>query len=181
MDIQIFLHLFSGLKTRATAAAAQAAPPVTHRQTAAIPPAPLQMTAAVTATMTALPPPHPLLRPPHLRPQTAQTQEVAAIRIKDLLRRRKRRNKHCGISRISCCYFSFPDLYIYFFFFSPSLLKKTTTTTTTEWIWTKERRHDVTKERNKAIPVLLLLVGYFLQFLGLLRIQTLNIQSNECD
>lgn len=117
LDIQIFLHLFSGLKARATAAAAQAAPPVTHRQTAAIPPAPLQMTAAVTATMTALPPPHPLLRPPHLRPQTAQTQEVAAIRIKDLLRRRKRRNKHCGISRISCCYFSFPD-----FFFS--LLKK---------------------------------------------------------
>lgn len=65
-------------------------------------------------------------------------------------------------------------IFIFLIFFFPYKKK-------TEWIWTKERRHDDTKERNKAIPVLLLLVGYFLQFLGLLRIQTLNIQSNECD
>lgn len=76
----------------ATAAVIQTAPQVTHRQTAATPPVPLQMTAtaAVTATMTALP--H-LPLPPPLRPQTAQTQEAAAIPIKDLQRRRKRRNK----------------------------------------------------------------------------------------
>lgn len=76
----------------ATAAVIQTAPQVTHHQTAATPPAPLQMTAtaAVTATMTALP--H-LPLPPPLRPQTAQTQEAAAIPIKDLQRRRKRRNK----------------------------------------------------------------------------------------
>lgn len=84
-------HLLSGLKTPATAAVIQAAPPVTHRQTAATPPAPLQMTAtaAVTATMTARPPP----LPPPLRPQTAQTQEAAVIQIKDLRGRRKRRNE----------------------------------------------------------------------------------------
>lgn len=69
----------------------QTAPQVTHRQTAATPPAPLQMTAtaAVTAKMTALP--HPRLPPP-LHPQTAQTQEAAAIQIKDPQRRRKKRN-----------------------------------------------------------------------------------------
>lgn len=74
-----------------TAAAIQTAPPVTHRQTAATPPAPLQMTvtAAVTAMMTALP-----LRPPPLRPLIVQTQEAAAIQIKDLQRRRKRRNEY---------------------------------------------------------------------------------------
>ncbi len=83
----------SGLKTQATAAVIQTTPPVTHRQTAVTPPAPLQMTvtAAVTATMKALP--HPPLRPPPLRPQTAQTQEAAAIQIKDHQGRRKRRNK----------------------------------------------------------------------------------------
>lgn len=88
----VLRHLLSGLKTPATAAVIQAAPPVTHRQTAATPPAPLQMTAtaAVTATMTARPPPLP---PPPLRPQTAQTQEAAVIQIKDLRGRRKRRNE----------------------------------------------------------------------------------------
>lgn len=86
-------HLLSGLKTPATAAVIQPAPPVTHRQTAATPPAPLQMTAtaAVTATMTALP--HPPLPPPPLRPQTAQTRGAAATQIRDLQGRRKRRNE----------------------------------------------------------------------------------------
>lgn len=75
----------------ATAAVIQTAPQVTHRQTAATPPAPLQMTAtaAVTARMTALP----RLPPPPLRPQIAQTQEAAAIQIKDHHGRRKRRNE----------------------------------------------------------------------------------------
>lgn len=86
------LPLNSGLKTPVTAAVTQMDPPMTHHQTAATPPARLRMTAtaAVTATMTALP--H-LPLPPPLRPQTAQTQEAAAIQIKDLQRRRRRRNE----------------------------------------------------------------------------------------
>lgn len=81
----LLCHLLSGRKTPATAAVIQTAPPVTHRLTAATPPAPLQMTA--TAAATALP----LPLPPH--PQTAQTQEVAVIQITHPQRRRKRRNK----------------------------------------------------------------------------------------
>lgn len=79
------LHL-SELKTPATAAAIpiQTVPRVTHRLTAATPPAPLQMT--VTAAVTA--PPHP--HPPRLQ---IQTQEAAVIQIRDLQRKRKRRNK----------------------------------------------------------------------------------------
>lgn len=76
-----------------TAAVFQKAPPVTHLQTAVTLLAPLQMTAtaAVTAMMTALP--HLRLPPPPPRPQIAQTQEAAATQIKDLQRRKKRRNK----------------------------------------------------------------------------------------
>lgn len=81
-------HSLSGPRTPATAAVIQTAPPVTHRQTAATPPAPPQMTA--TATMTALPPPLPLPPP---RPRTAQTQEAAVFQIKGLQGRRKRRNE----------------------------------------------------------------------------------------
>lgn len=86
-------HLLPGLKTPATAAVIQTAPPVTHRQTAATPPARLRRTAtaAVTAMMTARPPPLP--HPP-LCPQTAQTQGAAVIQIKDPQGRRKRRNKY---------------------------------------------------------------------------------------
>lgn len=89
------LPLNSGLKTTVTAAVTQTGPPVTHHLTAATPPVPLQMTAtaAVTAMMTALP--H-LPLPPPLCPQTAQTQEAAAIQIKDPQRRRKRRNEKKG-------------------------------------------------------------------------------------
>lgn len=89
-------HSLSGLKTPVTAAAIQTAPPVTHRQTAATRPALLQMTAtaAVTAMMTALPlrrpPPHPLI---------AQTQEAAAIQIKDLQKRKKRRNEYMSLNK----------------------------------------------------------------------------------
>lgn len=80
------------LKTPLTAAVIQTVPPVTHLQTATTLPAPLQMTAtaAVTARMTALRPP---LHPP-LLPPTAQTQGAAATLIKDLQRKRKRRNKY---------------------------------------------------------------------------------------
>lgn len=94
-----------------TAAAIQTAPPVTHPQTAATPPPRLQTTAAVTATATALPQLHP---PPRLRPQTAQTQELAVIQIKDHQGRGKSRNKHAGMSGFSrrCLfsYFLFPTL-----------------------------------------------------------------------
>ena len=83
-------HSLSGLKTPATAAVIQTAPPVTHRQTAVTLPAPLQMTATAAVTATALL--HPPLPPP-LHPLTAQTQEAAVIQIRDLQRRRRRRNK----------------------------------------------------------------------------------------
>lgn len=105
-----FFHSLSGQKTRTTAAAIQTAPPVTHHQTAATTPARLQTTAAATATTTALPR---LLHHPPLPPQTAQTQEAAAIQIKDLQERGKSRNEHAGTSGFSTCLFS-----CCFFFFS---------------------------------------------------------------
>lgn len=83
-------HSLPGLKTPATAAVIQTAPPVTHRQTAVTLPAPLQMTATAAVTATALL--HPPLPPP-LHPLTAQTQGAAVIQIRDLQRRRRRRNK----------------------------------------------------------------------------------------
>lgn len=91
-----------------TAAAVQMAPPVTHRQTAATPRAPLlkTATAAVTATTTAHPP-----LPPPPRPQTALTQAAPATRIRGLRRGRRRRNEQLflhylfhswvGLSRMS--------------------------------------------------------------------------------
>lgn len=115
-------HLLPGLKTPATAAVIQTAPPVTHLQTAATPPARLQRTAtaAVTAMMTARPPPLP---PPPLRPQTAQTQGAAVIQIKDPQGRRKRRNKYiCWNKWVSSLLFiSFSNFSnpLFFFFISP--------------------------------------------------------------
>lgn len=100
----VLRHSLAGLRTPATAAVIQTAPPVTHRQTAATPPAPPQMTAtaAATATMTALPPPLP---PPPPRPRTAQTQEAAVIQIKDLQGRRKRRNELiCQHKIVAVCF-----------------------------------------------------------------------------
>lgn len=79
------------LKTPATAAVIQTAPPVTRRRIAATPQAPLQMTATAAVTVTTTAPRH--LPPPHLRLQTAQAQGAVATQIRDLQRRRKRRNK----------------------------------------------------------------------------------------
>lgn len=86
--------LLPELKTRVGAAAIRAARPVTYPQTAAIPPAHLRTTmtaaaaaAATTTTAHLLPP----LRRRH--PQRAQTPKVAAIQIRDLQRKRRKRNE----------------------------------------------------------------------------------------